>query len=269
MAYGLAHLKVVAFIERHLFEDLDVARVAAAAGYSASEFSRRFTHQQGESVMAYVRGRRLEAAAGRLLADPEARLLELALECGFDSQAAFTRAFTRAFGLAPGRLRGRGAEVPPPRRRRTRTDVPRVERRIEALEELALVGLRWHFTPANYYEMAGLWERIVALRGSRRDESFGVFLQRAPGGVLDFFAATRAWPDAPAELAALTVPAGRWLALRYHLTYGPLLPQMHAVQEAIRDIDDVVCSGRVDYQRYPDNFAVSNRWIDHYLPLAG
>src|SRR5689334_12400728 len=93
VAYAPAHLAAIAFIERNLFEPKDLARVARAAGDSASEFSRRFTQMQGESVMAYVRGRRLETAAARILADPQARLIDLAIECGFTSQAAFTRAF--------------------------------------------------------------------------------------------------------------------------------------------------------------------------------
>lgn len=270
VAYGLAHLRVVAFIELHLFEDLDLGRVAAVAGYSVSEFSRRFTRLQGESVMAYVRGRRLETAASRILADPAARLLDLAIECGFDSQAAFTRAFGRAFGVAPGELRGRsggdgGVTTPPPRRRRTRTPSPTLAQRLEFSPELALVGLRKRFTPANYVEMAGLWEQLVGLRGSRRDESFGVFLAREPGGVLEFFAATRARADLGAPLVPLTLPAGHYLVLRQHLRDAPLLAQMTAADEALARYTRPT---GWDFQRYPADFAVANGWIDHWLPLV-
>jgi AraC family transcriptional regulator len=267
LAHAQAHLRVVAFIERHLFEPLDVERIAAAAGYSAAECSRRFTRLQGESVMAYVRGRRLETAAARLLADPEARLLDLAVECGFDSQAAFTRAFGRAFGVAPGRLRERGGGAPP-RRRRTRTGAPSIESRVEQVAELELAGLRGRFSPSNYFELAALWERLVALRASRREECFGVFLARAPGGVFELFAATRAWAGAGAALERMTIPAGRYLVLRHHMHEGPLLPQMTAAQEPIREASDRACPAMLDFQRYPANFAVVHRWIDHYLPLG-
>ncbi len=87
---------------------MTVKSIADHAGYSASRFSRGFTRLQGESVMSYVRGRRLEAAMGRLLAEPGLRIVDLAFDSGFDSQEAFTRAFVRAFGHPPGRLRSLG-----------------------------------------------------------------------------------------------------------------------------------------------------------------
>ena len=273
VAYAQAHLAAVAFIDRHLFEPLDLERVAVAAGYSSSEFSRRFARMQGESVMAYVRGRRLETASARILADPQARLIDLAIECGFTSQAAFTRAFTRAFGEAPGRLRHSSDGSPPQRRRRPPpgASAPAFVERIEQLSALALAGMGARFSPANYGEFAGLWERLVALRqaagGSRRDESFGVFFAREPGGTFEYFAAWQAWSEAmPPPLARVVLPAGRYLVLRHHLRDEPLLPQLNAAQEAIdrvRRREGVAW----DFERYPANFGVVCRWIDHYLPL--
>lgn len=274
VAYGRAHLAAIAFIEQHLCDSLDLEHIARSAGYSASEFSRRFTRLQGESVMAYVRGRRLETAAERILADPDARLIDVAIECGFDSQAAFTRAFVRAFGEAPGRLRKRGVSSPPLRRRRTRagTPMPVFEERIERLPQIQLAGLRMRFSPATYLEMAGLWERLVALRQaagySRRDESFGVFLDRAQGGVFEFFAATRAWPEAVgAPVEFLVLPAGRYLVLRHRLHEGLLLPQLTAAQELFRELRQPTHPAAWDFQHYPANFGLQARWIDHYVPL--
>ena len=103
-----AHLAAIGWIKAHLFEPMTVKSIADHAGYSASRFSRGFTRLQGESVMSYVRGRRLEAAMGRLLAEPDLRIVDLAFDSGFDSQEAFTRAFVRAFGHPPGRLRTPG-----------------------------------------------------------------------------------------------------------------------------------------------------------------
>ncbi|MBZ5712870.1 AraC family transcriptional regulator [Nannocystis pusilla] len=273
VAYAQAHLAAIAFIERRLFEPLDLARVARAAGYSASEFSRRFTQMQGESVMAYVRGRRLETAAARILADPEARLIDLAIECGFTSQAAFTRAFTRAFGEAPGRLR-RGADESPPQRRRRAgpgASAPALDERIEQLPELVLAGMARRFAPANYGELGGLWERLVALRqaagGSRRDESFAVFFDREPGGAFEYFAAWRAWSeDVPAPLERVVLPAGRYLVVRHRLREGPLLPQLTAGQEAMDPVRRRV-GAAWEFERYPANFGVVCRWVDRCLPL--
>ena len=101
--------RAVLFIETRLFEPLDAATIAAAAGGSASELTRLFRRVHGLPPMAYVRGRRLTEAA-RLL--PHHSALEVAMRCGYGSQAAFTRAFARRFGEPPGRFaRGDG---PPP-----------------------------------------------------------------------------------------------------------------------------------------------------------
>ncbi|HTV79363.1 MAG TPA: AraC family transcriptional regulator [Steroidobacteraceae bacterium] len=86
---------VLAYIETHRFDPVTVAELAAVAGFSPYHFSRLFTARFGESVMSYVRTCRLQAAALRLTGDAPPPLLELALDCGFESQEAFTRAFHR------------------------------------------------------------------------------------------------------------------------------------------------------------------------------
>src|SRR5262245_16849984 len=117
------------FIEEHLFEPLSVERIAKACGASPFSFSRRFRTRQGESVMAYVRGRRLDHAAKRLAADPDTDLAGLALDTGFETQAAFTRAFTRAYGQAPGSFR---RAIDPPARRKRLHMTPELVERIES-----------------------------------------------------------------------------------------------------------------------------------------
>lgn len=98
--------RAVLFIETRLFDPLDAATIAAAAGGSVSELTRLFRRVHGLPPMAYVRGRRLTEAA-RLL--PHHSVLEVAMRCGYGSQAAFTRAFARRFGEPPARFaRGDG-----------------------------------------------------------------------------------------------------------------------------------------------------------------
>src|SRR6202035_3694269 len=58
----------------------------------------------GRSVMTYVRGRRLSEAA-RSLANGAPDILAVALDAGYDSHEAFTRAFRDQFGMTPEAVR--------------------------------------------------------------------------------------------------------------------------------------------------------------------
>jgi AraC family transcriptional regulator len=60
----------------------------------------------GETLGDYVRRRRLEVAAQRLISQPGLPVLEVALSSGFGSTEAFGRAFKARFGSAPTVWRG-------------------------------------------------------------------------------------------------------------------------------------------------------------------
>src|SRR4051812_26151170 len=74
--------------------------VSIAAGVSRYHLSRAFSSATGLSIMQYVRRRRLTGAA-RVLANGAPNILEVALEAGYSSHEAFTRAFRDLFGVTP------------------------------------------------------------------------------------------------------------------------------------------------------------------------
>ncbi len=93
-------------IEAHLGENLTLDRLADKVGVSRYHLQRLFRSGYGENLKAYIRKRRLTVAAQRL-AETEARIIEIALESGFESQEAFTRSFRAQFGCNPGQYRKR------------------------------------------------------------------------------------------------------------------------------------------------------------------
>ena len=100
-------------IESRLKEEITVERLAASAGFSPFHFYRIFQAYVGMSVMSYVRYRRLAYAAAELVAGK--RVLDAALDWGFDTHAGFTRAFVKTFGMPPERYRLHGTgRVPAP-----------------------------------------------------------------------------------------------------------------------------------------------------------
>jgi AraC family transcriptional regulator len=96
--------RVAAFVEANLDHEITLADLAAAAQLSPHHFSRVFKRATGESPYSFVRARRIERAT-RLLAQDAMPLADIALACGFSSQAHFTAAFTRAKAISPGRFR--------------------------------------------------------------------------------------------------------------------------------------------------------------------
>ena len=85
-------------------EDATLHALADALGYSDFHFSRKFREASGMSFRDYVRYRRL-AFALKALRDSDSGILDIALDVGFSSHEAFSRAFRRAYGLSPSQYR--------------------------------------------------------------------------------------------------------------------------------------------------------------------
>jgi AraC family transcriptional regulator len=86
-------------------QKLPLDAIADAVGVSRFHLSRAFT--VGCAVAPYVRARRLTEAA-RTLTQDASDILAVALDTGYGSHEAFTRAFRVHFGVTPERLRARG-----------------------------------------------------------------------------------------------------------------------------------------------------------------
>ena len=85
-------------------EKLTLSRLADRLGYSEFHVSRRFREISGMPLRDYLRGRRL-AFALRDLRDTDAGILDIALDYGFSSHEAFTRAFRAQYGMTPSQYR--------------------------------------------------------------------------------------------------------------------------------------------------------------------
>jgi AraC family transcriptional regulator len=72
--------------------------LARVAHFSAFHFHRVFLSWTGETLGDYLRRRRLEVAAIRLVGQPKLSILNVAVSVGFGSAEAFARAFKTRFG---------------------------------------------------------------------------------------------------------------------------------------------------------------------------
>jgi AraC-like DNA-binding protein len=81
-----------------------VASLAQHAGVSRTVFAERFARLLGEAPLTYVWRCRMQLGA-RLLETTDDTVLQVALNTGYESEAAFNRAFKREFDLPPARYR--------------------------------------------------------------------------------------------------------------------------------------------------------------------
>ena len=112
MSYRACIQASIDYIEDHLKEDLTAEALASIAGFSAYHYSRVFHAYVGKPVMEYIRCRRLayavvELAQGR-------RIIDIALEYGFETHNGFGKAFRKIYGCSPEqyRLHGSGQVLP-------------------------------------------------------------------------------------------------------------------------------------------------------------
>ena len=156
------------FIESHLTHDLTLDEIADAGCVSRYHMSRVFAVTMGCPIMRYVRGRRLTEAA-RALVDGAPDILNVALDVGYGSHEAFTRAFREQFGLTPEAVRAQGSlkdirvmEA----MKMQETLLEKVEARIEKRNVLLIAGLGARYSCESSAGIPAQWQKFVPHLGS-------------------------------------------------------------------------------------------------------
>jgi AraC family transcriptional regulator len=230
--------RAVDFVEERLADELSLEDIARRAGYSSWHFQRLFSGVVGEGLATYVRKRRLTEAFAAL-AETERPILDVALGCGFEGQAAFTRAFKRHFGVTPGACRKARGRVACPGSTRLPRLTPSyldhleggglsMEPRLVTLPEIHVVGLEAEFVSAlasdtnNMAVVPRLWGRFLGRRreltSTRGYTDFGLVYGAAPGRAkphpeaLRYLAGAEVPADAPVPqgMTRRVLPAGRY-----------------------------------------------------------
>jgi len=96
--------RALALMHARPAEDWTLERLGDEAAISRSTLHERFVHFIGRPPMQYLAQWRMQLAAG-WLRDTDAKVIDVALEVGYENEAAFARAFRRAVGDSPGAWR--------------------------------------------------------------------------------------------------------------------------------------------------------------------
>lgn len=95
------------FIEAHLNEDMKTADIAEFCHCSKSTLEKLFQNINRISVHGYIIRRRMMLAARRIATQPDESILQIAVEYGYSSHEAFTRAFKDVWNCNPSEFRGK------------------------------------------------------------------------------------------------------------------------------------------------------------------
>ncbi|RAS26400.1 AraC family transcriptional regulator [Paraburkholderia bryophila] len=169
--------KALWFIEIELGDELTLERIASNCGMSRFGLSRLFSMSTGWPVMRYVRSRRLTRAA-RSLTQGAPDILGVAIDAGYGSHEAFTRAFRDLFGLTPEQVRARrelnGLSLVEPLRMKETKLTEIAAPRFEMGERLLIAGMGGRFTFETNEGIPALWQTFNPYIGNLPDQVNGV-----------------------------------------------------------------------------------------------
>ena len=98
---GSARLRrIKELVHAKMDDDLSLDEMAQSVGLSTAHFARMFRKSTGETPHQFVLRQRLEQAKAMLRA-PDARVLDVALACGFKTQQHFAQVFRDVWGVSP------------------------------------------------------------------------------------------------------------------------------------------------------------------------
>jgi AraC-like DNA-binding protein len=91
---------IIGYIRENLYQPLTIGSLSQKACMSESHFYRVFKNEMGVSPVEFINNERIGRAAS-LLRDPNRKIKEVFMECGFESRSYFNRVFKRMKKLSP------------------------------------------------------------------------------------------------------------------------------------------------------------------------
>jgi AraC family transcriptional regulator len=270
--------KALWFIESHFESDVTLEAIAGIAGVSRFHITRAFGDATGHSIMRYVRARRLTESA-RALARGAPDILAVALQAGYGSHEAFTRAFREQFGVTPEAVRAQGALGNLPLVEPIRMDQTLIDKlappRFENARALLLAGLGERYTCESSAGIPAQWQRFLPsfghIPGQVGNVAYGARSTSDDQGNFDYLCgvAVADFSRVPMELTRLRIPEQRYAVFTHgdhistirrtwHTIWTQWLPQSgHELLDA------------PDFERYGENFdsRTGQGEVEIWIPL--
>lgn len=205
--------KALWFVESHFRDEIALTDIAEAAGVSRFHMTRSFSAVTGRPVMEYVRARRLSEAA-KALSSGASNILAVALDSGYNSHEAFTRAFRDEFGLTPEMARSDSNAIPitEPIQLRDGGPIELDAPRIQKGERLLIAGLGERYSCQSSGGIPSQWQRFVPelghIGGQIGKTAYGVCWNGDEAGNFDYVCGVEVerFAGIPADWQCVRIP---------------------------------------------------------------
>lgn len=252
--------EAIAYLEDHLEDDIDLARMAQIACCSPFHFQRMFSYLAEVPLGEYIRRRKMTRAAEDLQHEGE-RIIDIALKYGYDSPTAFNRAFQSVHGIAPSEARKPGTVLKaylPISFKVTIKGEAEMNYRIEKKDAFRIVGIKEHYklnVEENFAQIPAFWAQTV--QSGKFAQILGLINQE-PKGVLgvsscmngkdfDYYIAASSDMAVPEGLEEYTIPACTWAIFT---SIGPMPTAIQTLQKRI--VSEWLPSSGYEYANAPD-----------------
>jgi len=211
--------KALWFIESHFASEITLEDLAKAGGVSRFHITRAFGTATGRSIMRYVRGRRLTEAA-KALSNGAPDILSVALDAGYGSHEAFTRAFRDEFGVTPETIRAQGhlkkIDLVGPTKMDETLLIQLASPRFVSGKRLLIAGLGERYTWETSAGIPSQWQRFLPhlgqIPGQLGGTAYGVCCNSDDAGNFDYVCGVEVedFSRLPADWTRVRIPEQRY-----------------------------------------------------------
>jgi AraC family transcriptional regulator len=270
--------KALWYIESHFAGEISLDDIAGVSGVSRFHLCRAFGEATGGSVMRYVRGRRLTEAA-RSLADGAADILSVALDAGYGSHEAFTRAFRDQFGLTPESVRAQRhldnlALVEPIKMDETllaKLEPPRFENG----KSLLIAGLGERYSCETSGAIPAQWQRfephIGNVPGQIGRTTYGVCCNSDEEGNFDYVCGVEvsSFTGLPPQFSRVRIPGRRYAVFSHRDHISTIRRTINTIWNKWLPESGHQVADAPDFERYGEDFdGKSGRGaVEIWIPL--
>jgi AraC family transcriptional regulator len=270
--------KALWFIEAHLGDDVSLAQIARASDVSRYQLLRAFGAATGQSVMRYLRARRLSEAARSLRAGaPD--ILTVALDAGYGSHEAFTRAFREQFGRTPEAVREQchldNLQLVEAIRMDEALIVKLAPPRFETGRTLLVAGLGERYSFETNHGIPLQWQRFTPyignIPGQVGNTTYGVCCNSDSAGNFEYIAGVEvsSFDALPSELRRVRIPGQRYAIFTHRDHISTMRCTVYTIWNQWLPTSGYRVADAPDFERYDEAFDPQTGMgkVEIWLPL--